>query len=156
MTEKQKEGREGLELGFLGLSSPRIFSEKSLEENQEKMPRPVPVSYESGFIDPRKGKGWIALLNIDSKSEIVREFLTVNRIYGKGGYVFRFQGLLPEGSVLEVAEGGSWKNTYRFFARVKPDGSIENLGWTSSIETKKKVYDLLGSDRWSNAWKTSK
>jgi len=151
MAEKEKEGRESSELGFLGLGSPEIF-----KKNRREMPKLVHVSYESGFVDPCKGKGWMAILKVDEKREIVREFLATNRIYGKGGYEFRFEGLLSQGSVLEVAEGGSWKNTYRFFARVKPDGSIENLGWTSSIDAKKKVYDLLGNDRWSNAWKTSK
>ena len=113
------------------------------------MAQKVRVKFESGFVDPRKGKGWAALLKPDQSRQIVREFLPTNRIYGKGGYTFSLDTELPVGSILEISAGGSWKNLYRGFYVVEPTGELSRLGDWDSIKAKKAIFELLGVDRFA-------
>ena len=104
----------------------------------------VKIVYKSGFVDLRKGRGWVALLRPTPEGYIERVFLPIAKIWGKGGFVFTFEADLPVGSVLEISEGGSWRNQYRNFAVVGPDGELEFIGAYDSIKAKERVADLLG------------
>jgi hypothetical protein len=111
----------------------------------------VKISYESGFVDLRKGKGWAAVLRKTMSGEIVREFIDINKIWGKGGFIFTFEREFPVGTVLEISEGGSWKNRYRDYYIVSTEG-LKCLGRVDSINAKKKLMEALNVKTLRWAW----
>lgn len=131
----------------------KLFMEiqEELKRRKARRNHMVHVKFQSGFVDLRKGNGWAAILKRNDKGEIEREFIKVNKIWGKDGFTFSFQMDLPEGTVLEISEGGSWKNTYRYFCEVSSEGKngLKDIGHYSSIEAKKYVFEKLGATRFA-------
>ena len=103
----------------------------------------IEVTYKSGFVDLRKGNGWAAILKVRPDGYVEREFLKIDKVWGKKGFVFSFNARLKVGTVVEISQGGSWKNRYRDFFVVKPNG-LELIGPYDSISAKEKVAELLG------------
>ena len=127
----------------------RQIVEDEIKARKAKENGTVRVKFESGFVDLRKGKGWAAILKVNANGEIEREFIDINRIWGKGGFKFTFEIDVPVGTIIEISEGGSWKNKYRWFGEVQADGSLENIGWADTIAAKKKVFEKLGATRFA-------
>jgi len=111
-------------------------------------PEKVKINFTSGVIDPRKGKGWAAVLRKNENNEIERDFIDTDRIWGKKTYKFTFSGTYPVGTILEIAEGGSWKNKYRYFYEVTPDG-LKRIGDADSVNDKMAILKRLGATRFS-------
>ena len=126
------------------------------EENSTQVSRKVlvKIKFESGFVDLRKGKGWAAVLRVNGDGEIERDFIDINRLWGKQGFVFTFEGEYPVGTVIEISEGGSWKNTYRSYNLVTAEG-LKQIGYVDSIKAQQELMQILCIQRLKWAWKSS-
>jgi len=120
-------------------------------KEKKNAPKLVHIKFQSGFVDTRKGKGWVAILKVNKNGEIEREFLDINKIWGKKGYKFTFEKDLPEGTILEISEGGSWKNKYRYFCEVdsKEEDGLKSIGHYQSISAKEEVFEKLGASKFA-------
>ncbi len=125
---------------------------KILGESPQTPEKLVFIKFESGFVDLRKGKGWAAVLRVNSRREIERDFIDIDKIWGKRGFEFTFEGEFPVGTVIEISEGGSWKNKYRSYRLVTAEG-LKMIGRTDSINAQKEVLQILGLKRFKWAWK---
>lgn len=105
----------------------------------------VHVFYRSSFVDPRKGKGWAAVLKKNSDGYIEREFIDVVKNWGKYGYIFTFEIDVPPFTILEISEGGSWKNRYRNYSEVQPDGSLKFFADAERISGKEELFKRMGA-----------
>jgi len=125
-----------------------------VEESKKASSKPkmVKIEYTSDLIDPRKGKGWVAILRKDENNEIERDFVNTDRIWGKKEYRFSFSGEYPVGTIFEIAEGGSWKNRYRYFYEVTPEG-LKRIGDATDASDKLAIVKRMGAKRFSTAWR---
>jgi len=130
----------------------KIAEENSAQVAPEKVL--VKIKFESGFVDLRKGKGWAAVLRVNDDGEIERDFIDINRLWGKRGFVFTFEGEYPIGTVIEISEGGSWKNTYRSYNLVTAEG-LKQIGWVDSIKAQQELMKILRVPALKWAWKSS-
>lgn len=91
--------------------------------------------------DPRKGYPYVARLGVKD-GKLDREFYDLERFYGKKSVTVKGNFRAKEGDILEIQEGGSWKNKYRSLYIVK-DGELVLLGDASNSQLKGRIYDYL-------------
>ena len=66
--------------------------------------------------DPRKGVPFVAkITGVDEKGQLERNFVPLDRSYGKKSVTVSGYVRIKEGEIVEVRTGGSWKNDYRTF-----------------------------------------
>lgn len=91
--------------------------------------------------DPRKGVPYVAKMVLE-KGNLSREFFDLKKQYGKKEVTVYGKYQASEGDIIEIREGGSWKNDYRYFFIVK-EGKLEKFGSSSSSTDKLAVEKYL-------------
>jgi hypothetical protein len=91
--------------------------------------------------DPRKGYPYVAKLVVKN-GKLEREFYKLERFYGKKEVTVKGKFAAREGDIIEIQEGGSWKNRYRDLFIVK-NGELVCLGSALNSKLKGRVYDYL-------------
>jgi hypothetical protein len=95
-------------------------------------------------MDPRKGIPYVARLVVrDGKLE--REFYGLKREYGKKSITVWGEFTAEDGDVIEMREGASWKNDYRYWYLVY-GGELHLLTRTSDSQRKRYVIDYLSGE----------
>jgi hypothetical protein len=95
-------------------------------------------------MDPRKGIPYVARLVVrDGKLE--REFYTLKREYGKKSITVWGEFYAEDGDVVEMREGASWKNDYRYWYLVYK-GKLYLLADVDSSRRKRYVIDYLSGE----------
>jgi hypothetical protein len=95
-------------------------------------------------IDPRKGIPYVARLVVrDGKLE--REFYNLKREYGKKSITVWGEFSAEDGDVVEMREGASWKNDYRYWYLVY-GGKLYLLTRTTDSQRKRYVIDYLSGE----------
>lgn len=100
----------------------------------------IPVDLRS---DPRKGRPYAAVIHLDDTGRFIRRFIeTLHRDWGK--HELRLTGTItvPAGAIVELREGASWKNDYRYWYLVQPDG-LHRIGRHDDTDTKVQVRTYL-------------
>jgi len=131
---------------------PGVDTAKKPAKTRKKTRRPrlVKVRYKTRRAGSKWGS-WVAVLKVNRKGEVERVFRPVERI---GRYDFEYEDRLPVGTVLEIAEGGSWRNKYRWYGVVTSSGEIKPITditeyGTYGREAKRKVLQFLGAKRFA-------
>lgn len=93
--------------------------------------------------DRRKGIPYVAKLSISSENKVEREFFDLERQYGKKDVTVYGQFEAQQGDIIEQREGGSWKNDYRYWYLVTPEGKLEKVADIDSSTRKKLVTKYL-------------
>jgi hypothetical protein len=111
----------------------------------------VHITFESSFVDTRKAKGWAAQLITSQDVTIERKFIETTRNWSKGGYNFWFEGHFEAGAILEICNGGSWKNQYRGYYEVDPaaEDGLRYIGDVERNTARKYVFEKLGTSRFA-------
>jgi len=95
-------------------------------------------------MDPRKGIPYVARLVVrDGKLE--REFYSLKREYGKKSITVWGEFTAEDGDVVEMREGASWKNDYRYWYLVYK-GKLYLLADVDSSKRKRYVIDYLSGE----------
>jgi hypothetical protein len=95
-------------------------------------------------MDPRKGIPYVARLVVrDGKLE--REFYNLKREYGKKSITVWGEFSAEDGDVVEMREGASWKNDYRYWYLVYK-GKLYFLADVDSSKRKRYVIDYLSGE----------
>ncbi|MFZ8861444.1 MAG: hypothetical protein ACO2PP_13235 [Thermocrinis sp.] len=95
-------------------------------------------------MDPRKGIPYVARLVVrDGKLE--REFYNLKREYGKKSITVWGEFTAEDGDVIEMREGASWKNDYRYWYLVYK-GKLYLLADVNSSKRKRYVIDYLSGE----------
>ncbi len=95
-------------------------------------------------MDPRKGIPYVARLVVrDGKLE--REFYSLKREYGKKSITVWGEFTAEDGDVVEMREGASWKNDYRYWYLVYK-GKLYLLADVDSSRRKRYVIDYLSGE----------
>ena len=91
--------------------------------------------------DPRKGIPYIARIT-ESGGKLQRNFINLNREYGKSTVTVSGSYTAKEDEVLEIRSGGSWKNDYREIYIVQ-NGELKSVADCSESADKVKVLNYL-------------
>ena len=86
--------------------------------------------------DPRKGVPYVAKL-VWKDGKLEREFYNLNKTYGKKAVQVWGTFKAKEGDIIEIREGGSWKNDYRDWYLVRK-GKLVYI--TSASDAKGKMW----------------
>ena len=98
--------------------------------------------------DPRKGYPYVAhITGLDENGKFTREFKDLDRTYGKKSVTVSGNYTAKTGDILEIQEGGSWKNNYREFYIVDDNGQLGSIGHYSSSQTQMKIKKYLRGER---------
>ena len=102
-------------------------------------------SIEIGPVDPRKGKPYVARLKLSPEGKIEREFFNSSLDYTWGRKAVKLSGTFTAhpGDIIEIRWGGSWKNDYRYWYWVAPDGDLVLVADIKSAEDKDRVKKYL-------------
>jgi hypothetical protein len=93
--------------------------------------------------EPRKGGVYIAkITGTDPKYGLKRVFLETDSYHDKHNAKKVFDGNLKAGTIVEVGDGGSWKNRYVNYGIVKSDGNITYYDATS-LPNKEKIKNIV-------------
>lgn len=93
--------------------------------------------------DARKGVPYVAKLVIKD-GKLDREFFDLSRSRGaKSGITVYGDYKAKAGDILEIREGGSWKNDYRYFYEVSKIGELVKIGSASSSSDKVAIERRL-------------
>ena len=109
----------------------------------------IHITFKSHFVDTRKAKGWAARLITNEDGTIERKFMETTRNWSKGGYNFWFEGNFEAGAILEICNGGGWKNEYRGYYEVDPAGSLRYIGDLEDNTAREYVFEKLGTSRFA-------
>jgi hypothetical protein len=124
-----------------------FFDKKEIDEvvnyikSVEKRKIKVKVSIKG---DIRKGGVYIAIIKgLDEKYRFKREFLEGTKFYDRKSNILylEFDVELESGSLMEVGEGGSWKNKYRFYYIVTERG-LELLS-PPYVDGEKFIWEII-------------
>lgn len=92
--------------------------------------------------DPRKGMPYVArLVWTDGKME--RKFFNLNKSCGKKSVTVSGRYTAKPGDIIEIREGGSWKNDYRAWHLVESDGSMRQVSHVQDSQRKMAVEKYL-------------
>ncbi|MFC0903802.1 hypothetical protein ACFHWD_03740 [Clostridium sp. MT-14] len=91
--------------------------------------------------DPRKGTPYVARIT-EAGGKLQRDFINLNREYGKGDVTVSGSYTAKEDEVLEIRSGGSWKNDYRKMYIVQ-NGELKSVADCSESADKVKVLNYL-------------
>ncbi|MFX1499454.1 MAG: hypothetical protein ACFFDH_00665 [Promethearchaeota archaeon] len=104
--------------------------------------------------DTRKGTPYAAKL-VYKDGKVNREFFSLSKEYGKKEVTVSGNYNAKVGEIIEIREGGSWKNDYRYWYLVKENGQLEKVAdiddskrkalVTKYLRNEIKSSDLLGS-----------
>jgi len=92
--------------------------------------------------DPRKGMPYAARITLDAEGRLARNFYQLPREWGRHRVIVSGTVTVPEGAIVEVRTGGSWKNDYRGFYIARPDG-LWFLGAHDDAATKQAIRQYL-------------
>jgi len=92
--------------------------------------------------DPRKGMPYVARITLDADQRLARDFYQLARDWGRKRVIVSGTVTIPEGAVIEVRTGGSWKNDYRSFYLSRADG-LWLLGAHDDAATKQAIRQYL-------------
>ena len=65
--------------------------------------------------DPRKGKPYVAKIQLDAEGKLDRVFMDLEQEWGRKEITVHGTYTAQEGDIIEIRTGGSWKNDYREF-----------------------------------------
>lgn len=95
-------------------------------------------------VDPRKhGKPYVAKLVLQD-GKIQREFYNIPILYGKKEVTMSGEYTASEGDLIEIREGGSWKNDYRYVYIVQEGKLVKVANSTDSRQMAKVLQYLKG------------
>jgi hypothetical protein len=97
-------------------------------------------------LDTRKGVPYAALLYLDEKGKVNRDFFHLEKIYGKKSVNVTGQFKACVGEIIEQREGGSWKNDYRYWYLVTDKGTLLKVADISSSVEKTLVVKYLKNE----------
>ena len=99
--------------------------------------------YFEASVDTRKRKNpYVArLYYLDGKIE--REFKSLQRTYGKKEVTVYGHYTASVGDIIEKRHGGSWKNEYRYWYLILPDGKEVEVADVDSSKQKQRVISYL-------------
>ena len=102
-----------------------ILADRKSKENKE-------FTYEfSACEDKRKGVPYVAKI-ILKDDKIEREFYQLDRVYN-GKYIsVNGTYTVKSGDIIEIREGASWKNDYRYMYLITETGEKVNIGHSKS------------------------
>jgi len=80
--------------------------------------------------DPRKGVPYAARITgwDPQKNQFIRDFYPLNRHWGKKQVTVSGTISASAGEIIEIREGGSWRNDYRYFYIVTHEGKLKHIG----------------------------
>lgn len=93
--------------------------------------------------DPRKGTPYVAKLTIGEDGKIQRSFFDMNRTYGKKEVTVSGQYTAKAGDIVEERHGGSWKNDYRYWYLITPEGEQKEVAHITESSKKTQVQKYL-------------
>jgi hypothetical protein len=100
--------------------------------------------YYEATMDPRKGYPYVARL-VWKDGKLEREFYKLKREYGKKTVTVWGHFTAEDGDVIEMREGASWKNDYRYWYLVH-GGKMYLLTDTDNSRRKRHVIDYLSGE----------
>lgn len=92
--------------------------------------------------DPRKGVPYVARLRIRD-GKLVREFVGLGKSWGKKSVTVSGTYRACPGEILEIHTGGSWKDDYRVWYIVTPNGELEEVADIDDSVAKMRVERYL-------------
>ena len=92
--------------------------------------------------DPRKGVPYVAKL-VYRNGKLEREFYNLNRTWGKNMVTVSGKYKAKSGDIIERRSGASWKNDYRYWFLVTPDGKQVKVADIDDSEAKVQVIEYL-------------
>ena len=99
--------------------------------------------YFEASADTRKRKNpYVARLYLQD-GKIEREFKELERTYGKKEVTVSGHYTARAGDIIEKRHGGSWKNEYRYWYLVLPDGKEVEVADIDSSRQKQRVISYL-------------
>jgi len=121
------------------LAALRLLSEEDLLKLKEEIDRELKERLKSQNVfefkveytnDPRKGVPYAARITgwNPTKRQFVRSFYPLNKHWGKKEVTVEGKITASPGEIIEIREGGSWKNDYRYFFVVTREGKLKCIG----------------------------
>jgi len=92
--------------------------------------------------DPRKGVPYVARLRV-VEGRLSREFVELRKTWGKKEITVSGTYRARPGEIIEIRTGGSWKNDYRSWYIVTPDGDLEEVASIDDSARKARVEAYL-------------
>ncbi len=92
--------------------------------------------------DPRKGTPYVAKL-VYRNGKLEREFFPMDRVFGNKTVTVKGKYRAKAGEIIERRIGGSWKNDYRYWFLVTPDGKQVKVADIGDSEAKAQVIEYL-------------
>lgn len=114
-------------------------------ELKERTARRGTFSFKVSFSnDPRKGVPYAARLVWNpQEGKVEREFYPLEKTWGKKEVTVFGEFTAKPGEIVEIREGGSWKNDYRCWYAVTPEGKLKPVADIQSSKEKAKVLRYL-------------
>lgn len=121
------------------------IKEAIVAELKERMTQSQTFEFTVEFTnDPRKGVPFVALLKWDPKEKkVVRNYFDLEKTWGKKQVTVRGTFMAHPFEVIEMREGGSWKNDYRYWYVVSPDGKLIQVAYIGNSTEKARVISYL-------------
>jgi len=135
-----KEALERMDLEELELlyQSVKAVLEKKKRANAEEFE----FYFEASENTAKRKNPYIAKLFINN-GKIERKFMDLERVYGKGVVTVYGNYTASVGDIIEKRKGGSWKNEYRYWYIVLPNGEEEVVADVSSSKEKQRVIEYM-------------
>ena len=98
--------------------------------------------------DPRKGYPYVAhLTGLDADGKFERTFKDLTRTYGKKEVTVSGMYHAKTGDILEIQEGGSWRNLDRNYFIVDDNGELGFIGDVDDSKAKNEIKKYLRGEK---------
>lgn len=123
----------------------RELKEAVEKELQDRLTRSGVFSFEVDLTaDPRKGVPYAARLTWNpQEKKLEREFFDLEKIWGRKQVTVRGKIEARAGEVVEIPEGGSWRNDYRSWYVVTPSGQLRRVADVKDSRAKARAIQYL-------------
>lgn len=119
--------------------------QEELQRRREENTKEFSFYFEASC-DPAKRKNPYVAKLIVKNGKVEREFKDLQRLYGKKEIRVYGQYTASSGDVIEKREGGSWKNEYRYWYLILPNGREIKVADYSSAKEKQRVISYLKNE----------
>jgi len=115
---------------------------EELERRKQENSEEFEFYFEASENTAKRKNPYVARLYLVN-GELQREFKNLERSYGKKEVTVYGHYTAKAGDIIEKRKGGSWKNEYRYWYLVLPDGKEEVVADINDSKEKKKVISYL-------------